>query len=129
MEVMARAAALCVGAAALALVVRQGSPPMALALSLGTAAGVLALLAGPAGELIVLFRELGERSGLPETALEALWKSLGVALVCRMGSELCRDAGEGAMASAVETAGAVCGLLAALPLLRTVLSLLLDWME
>lgn len=37
--------------------------------------------------------------------------------------------GESALAAVVETAGAACALLAALPLLRAVLSLLLEFIE
>lgn len=129
MELAVRAAALCVTAALLALVVRQGSPPLGLLLSLGAAAAVLALLAEPMGELFALFRELGERSGLSEAVLGALCKVLGISVVVRTGGSLCRDAGETAMAQAVETAGAVCTLIAALPLLRSVLDLLLNLME
>ena len=45
-----------------------------------------------------------------------------------MGGNLCRDAGESALASVVETAGTLCALLAALPLLRAVLDMLLELM-
>ena len=47
----------------------------------------------------------------------------------KLGGELCRDAGEAAMGAVVETAGAVCTLLVALPLLQTVLSLVLELMQ
>ena len=48
-------------------------------------------------------------------------------LVVKVGGDLCRDAGESALAAVVETAGAVCALLTALPLLRAVLSLLWEF--
>ena len=128
MELAVRAAALCVTAALLALVVRQGSPPLGALLSLGTAAAVLALLAEPVGELFALFRELGDRSGLSPELLVPLYKTLGIAVVVRTAGNLCRDAGESALGGAVETAGAVCTLLTALPLLRAVLSMLLELM-
>ena len=41
--------------------------------------------------------------------------------------DVLRDAGESAPAAVVETAGAVCALLTALPLLRAVLSLLWEF--
>ena len=53
----------------------------------------------------------------------------GIALVVKVGGNLCRDAGESALAAAIETAGAVCALLVALPLLRAVLDLLLELMQ
>ena len=46
-----------------------------------------------------------------------------------MGGSLCRDAGESALASVIETAGTVCALLVAVPLFRTVLRTLLELMN
>ena len=60
------------------------------------------------------------KRGSPETA--------GIALVVKVGGGLCADAGESALASVVETAGTVCALAAALPLLRRVAELLMELM-
>ena len=90
---------------------------------------VLVFLAQGLEELMAFLAELGERSGIPETLFVPLYKTLGIALVVRVGAGLCRDAGESALGSVVETAGAVCAMLTALPLLRTVLDMLLELME
>ena len=119
MELSIQAAALCVVAALLALVVRRGSPEAALLLTL---AGSLELLMDFLGELV-------EESGLSRELFIPLYKTVGIALVVKIGGSLCRDAGESALASVVETAGAVCALIAALPLLRAVLSLLMELMR
>ena len=129
MEQVFQAAALCLIGALLAVVVRRGSPELALLLALGAAAAVLVSLAGTVEELMRFLRELGERSGVPEQLFVPLYKTIGIALVVRVGGELCRDAGESALAAALETAGALCALLASLPLLRAVLTLLLELME
>ena len=129
MEQVFQAAALCLIGALLAMVVRRGSPELALLLTLGAAAAVLVSLAGTVEELMRFLRELGERSGVPEQLFVPLYKTIGIALVVRVGGELCRDAGESALAAALETAGALCALLASLPLLRAVLTLLLELME
>ena len=73
--------------------------------------------------------ELVEESGLSRELFIPLYKTVGIALVVKLGGSLCRDAGESALASVVETAGAVCALIAALPLLRAVLSLLMELMR
>ncbi len=98
---------------------------------LAVAAAVVVLLAvGQALEEVTGFlTELGERTGVSPELFVPLYKAVGIALVVRVGSSLCRDAGESALASVVETAGAVCALVVSLPLLRTVLSLLLELME
>ena len=129
MEQVFQVTALCLVGALLAVVVRRGSPELALLLTLAAAAAVLLALAEPVRELMTFLTELGERSGVSEELFVPLYKTVGIALVVKVGGELCRDAGESALAAVVETAGAVCALLAALPLLRAVLSLLLELME
>ena len=126
MEPVFQAAAVCLVGALLAVVVRRGSPEMSLLLTLGAAVVVLLFLADPLGELLDFLWELGERSGVPQQLFVPLYKIVGIALVVRVGGELCRDAGESALAATLETAGAVCALLAALPLLRAVLEMLLE---
>ena len=129
MEILFRVVPLCVTGAALALVLRQSSPVMGLLLTLCVTVSVLLFLARPAAELFDFLRELGERSGLSPALLAALYKTAGIALVVRTGGALCRDAGESALAGAVEGAGTVCALLTALPLLREVMDMLLKLMS
>ena len=129
MEQVFQVTALCLVGALLAVVVRRGSPGMALLLALGAVVVGLLSLAGTVEGLLSFFNELGERSGISQQLLIPLYKTVGIALVVKVGGELCRDAGESALAAVVETAGAACALLAALPLLRAVLSLLLEFIE
>lgn len=128
MELAFRAAALCVTAAVLALVIRQGSQTMGLLLTLCVAVAVLLFLLRSAAGLAAFFQELGEQSGLSPALLGPLYKTVGIALVIRTGSALCKDAGESALAATLETAGSVCALLTALPLLREVLRMLFNLM-
>ena len=78
--------------------------------------------------MLAFLQELAEGSGVPPELFAPLYKTVGIGLVVRVGGGLCRDAGESALAGVVETAGAVCALAAALPLLRAVLELLLELM-
>ena len=129
MELSIQAAGLCVAAALLALVVRRGSPESALLLTLGAALVVLLALAESLEALMDFLGRLVEESGLSRELFVPLYKTVGIALVVKLGGGLCRDAGESALSSVVETAGAVCALVAALPLLRAVLALLLELMR
>lgn len=128
MELASRVTALCVVGVILALVLKKTSPEQALLLVLCAAVAGLALLTDGLGELVDFLRELGERSGVSETLFVPLYKTVGIGLVAKVGGDLCRDAGGAALASVVETAGAVCALLAAMPLLRAVLELLMELM-
>ena len=129
MELLLRVVPLCVTGAALALVIRQGNAVMGLLLTLCVTVSVLLFLARPAAELFDFFRDLGEQSGLSPALLAPLYKTAGIALIVRTGGALCRDAGDSALANAVETAGTLCALLTALPLLREVMNMLLKLMS
>ena len=125
MEQVIQVTGLCVVGALLALVVKRGSPETALLLAVGAAVVVALALAGVVKELLAFLGELGSASG---DLFVPLYKTIGIALVVQVGGNLCRDAGESALASVVETAGTLCALLAALPLLRAVLDMLLELM-
>ena len=88
------------------------------------AAGIL-LFGGAAEAFLPALREIGallEGSALGGYAA-TLMKALGVTLAAQFTAELCRDAGEGALASRLELAGRAEILLLALPLIRELLAL------
>lgn len=128
MELAAKIAALCVVGALLTLVVKRGGPEQALLLALAAGTVSLLLLSDALEELTAFLRELGRRSGVAEELFIPLYKAIGIGLVVKVGGGLCRDAGESALAAVVETAGAICALLAATPLLWAVLTLLMELM-
>ena len=129
MEMTAQITALCVVGALLTLVLKKGAPEIGLLLSIAAATAVLLGLVGPMKEIVRFLDELAERSGAARSLFVPLYKTVGIALVVRAGGSLCRDAGESALASVVETTGAVCALVAALPLLETALEVLVELME
>ena len=106
METVIRLCALCLTGALLAVLLKRTNPDVAL------------LLAEPLGQVRDLFTQLLDWGGLPTDLFLPLVKAVGIALVSRTGSDLCRDAGESAMASLVETAGAVTAILVSLPLFQ-----------
>ena len=116
MALVTQAAALCVIAALLGLVLRRSNPEITLLLA----------LTEPLTELLRFLERLAEQSGVSRTLLTPLYKTVGIALVVKVGGGLCRDAGESALAAALEFAGTVCALLTALPLLRAVLELITE---
>lgn len=118
METVIRLSALCLTGALLAVLLKRTNPDMALLLALAVCGAVLLLLAEPLQEIRDFFTQLSDWGGLPVEPFAPLVKTVGIALVSRTGSDLCRDAGEGAMASLVETTGAVTAILVSLPLFQ-----------
>ena len=114
METVVQIAAVCLAAAILGAVLRQHSPETAAVLGLAVCAVVG----------VLLLRGLAAAGGLPEGLFTPLVKTLGIALVSRLGGEICRDAGQGAMAAVLDTAGAFGAVLVSLPLVRAAWELL-----
>lgn len=80
------------------------------------------------GHIVVeLYREfvvLARASKLDAALFVPLFKTVGIAIVVKLGGSLCRDAGDSTMAVLLETAGAICALVVAIPLIQAVLELL-----
>ena len=124
METVLQIAAVCLVGAVLAAVLRQRSPEAALLLGLAVCAVVGALLLRGLADVLDMLEDLAAAGGLPPELLAPLVKTLGIALVSRLGTEICRDAGQGAMAAVLETAGAFGAVLVSLPLVRAAWELL-----
>ncbi|MBR5533465.1 MAG: stage III sporulation protein AD [Ruminiclostridium sp.] len=125
MDMMALAAA-GVAAALCGVVVRQKSPELSILLVL-TACVLLLWNTLPffqtIGELLEELAALGE---LSPAVLQPMVKTVGLSLVTKLSSSLCRDAGEGGIAAFLEVAGGGGAVAAALPLLKMVLELVVD---
>ena len=126
MNDMLKLAALAVTAAICAVSIRKHVPEISMVLAM--TAGVLMLCSclGKLSEVLSALRKFAEYGGISETLLAPVLKVTGIAVVTNLAAEICRDAKEGGLAGAVETAGTVLALLAALPLAGSVLSLLAE---
>ena len=124
MELMEQAAAVAVTAAVCAAVVRRGAPEIALVLGLAAGTWVLLSVLGSLEAVASLMEELSQLAGLDRAVVEPVFKTVALSILTKLTSEVCRAAGEGGIAAAVETAGTVLALAVALPLARGVLELM-----
>lgn len=124
MDTVLRLTALCLVASLLAALLRRGGGEMAFLLVLAVCGTAVMLLLEPLQELQGFWEEAASWGELPAELFRPLIKTVGIALLSRTGSDLCRDAGECAMASVLETAGAVTAIVVSLPLFRSAWELL-----
>ena len=117
-------AALCTVGAVLSLLLKQHKPELGILLAVSVCGAAIFLLAGIFSDLINFLREMAESTALSSEWIEPLLKTVGIAIISRVGSDLCRDAGESAMATLVDTAGTICAILVAVPLFRAVWEML-----
>lgn len=124
MEYIVKVAAVCLLGAILALLLKKSNPELSLLLALAACIAVLAVIIGGLGDVYAFLEELVIWAGLSADIFSPLWKTVGIALISRAGTELCKDAGENAMASMVEMTGAFGAILVALPLFQAVWDML-----
>ncbi len=124
MTEMLKIAAAAIISAVCASVVRKNVPELGMVLTL--TAGVLVMLYAltAAAGVWEFFNTLAELAGLSSEVLQPVVKTVGIAIVTKITAEVCRDAKESGLAAFTETAGAFLALLAAIPLIETVLTLL-----
>ena len=115
MELVFQAIIIVVIAAAAAATVYKTVPGMALLLSI--AAALLEPLAA-------FFRDAIALSGLSGVYTGPLLKCMTISILTMIGESLCKDAGQTAGACAVQLVGVAAALYAALPLMRTFLTMI-----
>jgi stage III sporulation protein AD len=120
-------AALCVVCLLPVILLRRQSPEQALLLTLAILAVVMARCLSLAVPLLEELRALFGRAGIEAAYVSILLRTTAAALVTRFCADLCKDGGSQALATAVETAGAIAALAIALPLLQAVVDLLLGY--
>lgn len=110
---------------ALLVVLRQERPE--LAVLAGAAAGIVILvtLLDRLNLVLDAVAGLAARAGLEPFYLGTVLRIIGVAYLAEFGAQVCRDAGEGALAHKVELAGKVLILVLAVPVILAVLDLML----
>ena len=120
-------AALCAACLLPVTLLRKRTPEQALLLTTAIVAVALAQCLRAGAPLLAEIKALFDRAGIETAYVSILLRTLAAALVARSCADLCRDGGSQALASAVETAGAVAALAIALPLLKAVVELLLGY--
>lgn len=115
--------AIAVAGTLCALVLRSTAPQLALVLSLVTGALLVWKSWSAMVTVMDLVDELAEQAGLEPALLAPVMRTVGIAILIRLAAQLCRDAGSGAIAAAVELAGTFAALAAVSPLIRGVMEL------
>ena len=126
METATQVAVLAAVGAVCATAIKKLTPDLALVIALCAATLIMTMAMTAFRPIRELMDTLADRAGLSAAVLSPVIKTVGVALLTRVTAELCRDAGEGGLASAVEIAGGACAILVCLPLFEAVLGLILD---
>lgn len=124
MELLSRAFAVCAAGCVLALVIKKSNPELSLALSVLAASLVTAMGASLLQDVLELAELARSTSGLSSAIVTPVVKCIGLGCITRLGSDMCKDSGQSAAASALELVGCAAALSTALPLFRALLAMI-----
>lgn len=112
-------------AAVLVVVVKSQRPELAVLLSVSAGVVLFLLVLGKIGAIMDIVRDLADRAGISMVYLGTILKIVGIAYIAEFGAQICRDAGEGAIATKIEFAAKVLIMVLAVPIVVAVLQALL----
>ena len=107
-------------AAVLLVVVRQQRPELALLLSVAAGGVIFLLILTQVGRVTEVLDRLATAARVDRLYLGTLLKIIGVSYLAEFGSQVCRDAGEQAVAARVEMAAKILIVVLALPIVVAV---------
>lgn len=105
----------------LILILKSQRPEFAVQLSLTLAIIIFLIILTKIQVIISLFQDLAEKANISQMYLNTILKIIGIAYIAEFGAQVCRDAGEGAVAAKIEFAGKVFIMVLAIPIIALVL--------
>lgn len=115
-------------ATVLIIILRRQKPEIAVQVSIMTGVVIFMLLASRLSAVIDLLGEYADKAEIKPVYFSTILKITGIAYIAEFGAEICKDAGEGAIASKIELAGKVIIVVLAAPMITSLLDLIIEVM-
>lgn len=101
----------------ISVVLKQIRPEIALQLTILAGASIFILLMSKIKVIVDLLQNLADQANISSYYLLIVLKIVGVAYLAEFGAQICRDAGEGALATKIELAAKVAVIVLAIPII------------
>jgi len=101
----------------LSVVLKQIRPEIALQLSILAGATIFILIISKIRVIVDLLQTLADQANISSYYLIIILKIVGVAYLAEFGAQICRDAGESALATKIELAAKVGVIILAIPII------------
>jgi len=113
-------------AAVLAVLLKQQKPELAIHISIAAGVIIFLLMLGKLISVIQILQEMSQKVQMDFAYLSTVLKIIGIAYIAEFGSQVCKDAGEGAIASKIEFGGKIIIMVMAVPIIIALLDLILQ---
>ena len=113
-------------AALLVVILREYRPEIAMQVSLVAGVIIILMVIDRVVTAVNVITDMAVRAGINLVYLQTLLRIVGIAYLAEFGSQVCRDAGEGSIASRIEFAAKIIILVMAVPIIVAVMESILD---
>jgi stage III sporulation protein AD len=113
-------------AALLIMIVKQQRPDIALIIALAAGSILLIMMLGNIKVIVSTIEDMARKASLDSVYLATVLKVVGIAYIAEFGSQICKDSGEGTIASKIELGGKVLVMILALPILTALMEAVLN---
>jgi len=120
MDLLVKAAAIGVSGAVIAILLKKNTPEISALVSVSAAVAILILTLDKFLDISGFISELVETAGLTSAVVSPVVKTVGIGLITRLSSDICKEAGQATASTVVETAGSIAAVTVVLPLMKTV---------
>ena len=107
------------------IIIKQYKPEFVIYISLITGAIILYMIYGKLQGIINLLQNISNKAGVNTQFLSLLLKITGIAFLAEFAINICKDAGEGAIASKIEIGSKVIIVSMSIPIISSLLDVIL----
>ncbi len=122
MELIFKVVGIGLAAALIIAIIKQSRAPEAtILISLVAGTVIFILMVDKISAVLNILQELSTRASINLFYMAILFKIIGIAYIAEFGAQVCRDAGEGAIAAKVEFAAKILVMVVAIPIIAAIL--------
>ena len=110
----------------LSVMLKKHNPEYSIAAGIAAGVLIIGMIFGHITGIISQIHQLLAATKIPLEYIQILFKALGICFLTQFASDVCKDAGETALSSKIETAGKLMILIISLPLFERITSIALD---
>lgn len=107
----------------LAVILREQKPEIALQVSVVTGLMIFIFVVTKLNSVIEVMRHFASKANIDLIYFTTILKVIAIAYITEFGAQVCKDAGEGSIASKIEFAGKVLIMIMAVPILAALLDI------
>ena len=109
----------------LLIIIRKERPEIAIGLGIAATGVILLALLQGINQILTVFESVAVKAHLNLEYFKLIIKIVGLAYLAGFGAQICKDAGEGGMASKIELAGKISILTLGIPLMVGLLEVIM----